>query len=119
MSAAIDLDLGTCILGGFRKWPKEVNKLLKVSNKCVPTIGLAIGYRANQGTKIPKINKCYDNQYDINLILQETNKYNELIKRFYKNAINKEIDWKQTILKNMSKLSPNNSEKDIKEIFEF
>lgn len=118
MIAANDLDLGTCILGGFRKWPKEVNNLLNATGKCVPTIGLALGYPSKQGMKVPKINKCYDEQYNLKKIMDEVCTYDETIKSFYKSVLDKEISWKDMVSKNLNKLSPNNSENEIKKIFD-
>lgn len=119
MVGANEMGLGTCILGGFRKWPKEVNTLLNINGKCVPTIGLSIGYSSKLGTKIPRINKCYDGKYDIDKVVEEVNKYDETIKLFYKKLIGKEISWKDMINKNLIKLLPNNSEDIIKKIFNF
>jgi hypothetical protein len=79
---------------------------------------LCVGYPSTPGTKIPKINKCYDEQYDINQIMKETNVYDEEIKLFYKKLIDKEIGWKEMVVKNSNKLLPNDSETYIKKIFD-
>jgi hypothetical protein len=91
MYGAQSLGLSTCLLGGFRRFPKEVNNILKIKGKCVPTLGVCVGYSTKIGAKVPKINKCYDQYYNINRLLKESNVYDKTISKFYKKIIGKEI----------------------------
>jgi FMN reductase (NADPH) len=118
MSSANELGLGTCILGGFRRWPDGVNKLLNIKGKIAPALALCIGYKSKEGTNVPKINKCYDEHYDLKTVLKEASSYDEKMKKFYKKITNKEISWKEMVNKNLIKLAPYDSEKQIKRIFE-
>lgn len=53
--AAESLDLGTVAIGGIRKNPEEVIKLLNLPKYTFPIVGLAIGYPVDNSHKKPRM----------------------------------------------------------------
>ena len=102
---ANSLGLGACFLGGLRSNADKLVGPLKIEGKCLPVLFLAVGFPAAHGSIQPKINKCYDNAYDLEKIKKEVEQYDEEMRDYYKMAYNKDgLTWTKNVAKNTSKM---------------
>jgi FMN reductase [NAD(P)H] len=86
MDVAISMGLGTCYIGGLRRFAKDVNEILNVKNTAMPVIAMTFGYASQPAVMRPKINKCYDERYDYELIKKELVSYDQLMKQYYQDV---------------------------------
>ena len=104
-AAATELGLGCCFLGGVRNNPDKIKKILNLPKMSFPVIGLTIGYEDKKVPLRPKINKCYDNQYSSSVITNELKDYDEVMKKYYLNNFNKDINFTQITANSLSKIN--------------
>jgi hypothetical protein len=109
MSAALDLGLGTCFLGGLRLNDKAVNIILNIEGNASALLGLAIGYEEGKSIHRPKINKAYDNQYHLEKVKEELAAYDILMTNYYKNVFNKDTSFTKVSEEALKKLDATKS----------
>ena len=99
------LGLGACFLGGLRSNADKLVGPLNIKGKCLPVLGLAIGWPLGISPLQPKINKCYDEKYDLEKIKKEVSEYDTEMKYHYKIAYNKDnLTWTMNVAKNVNKM---------------
>jgi nitroreductase len=96
-AVALELGLSTCYIAGIRYNSKQANKILGITNSASVAFGLSIGYENNKVGKKPKINKIYDERYNLNQIKLELIKYNKIMNNFNKKVFNQNINFTQEI----------------------
>ncbi|QJR44347.1 nitroreductase family protein [Mycoplasma miroungirhinis] len=80
---AIDLGLGTCFLGLVRVAVQEIIEVLNIKGQAFPVIALAIGHKNTEGIVKPKLNRIYQEKYNIEQVTKEVAEYNITIKKFF------------------------------------
>ena len=99
------LGLGACFLGGLRSNADQLVKPLNIEGKCLPVLGLAIGWPLGINPLQPKVNKCYDEKYNLDLVKKEVDDYDNEMKDHYKIAYNKDnLTWTMNVAKNVNKM---------------
>lgn len=100
-SAALDLGLGCCYIGFLRKSAPIIKQELNLEKKCVPIVGLTIGYVDKQNEIKPKINHVYYDKYDLNQVKKEVEEYDEKMLSYYDTrSSNKQYNrWSEVALK--------------------
>lgn len=83
VNAAIEMGLGTCYTGIVRRFIPEFKKELNLKGRIIPLLGVAIGYPDKINEVKPKINHVYFQKYDLNLVKQEVDKYDEVMLKYY------------------------------------
>jgi nitroreductase len=68
MDAAELLGLSSCMIGHFVHREKEVSELLNIKGDMRLALGLIVGYAKNKTPPKVKINRCYDEKYNIDLV---------------------------------------------------
>ncbi len=63
VDAALDMDLGTCYIGGVRTYQDKIIKEMNLPEQVIPVLGLTIGYINSQEEVKPKMDTTFDNQY--------------------------------------------------------
>ncbi|MDR2823206.1 MAG: nitroreductase family protein [Mycoplasmataceae bacterium] len=116
MSAAVALGLSTCYIGGLRQQQVEVNRLLGISGRASVVLGMTFGYAATPEIVTPKVNKCYDNQYDLNKMKQELTAYNEIAKNYYKSNFSADTNYFKASVKAIKKMAPSDVILEIEKI---
>lgn len=96
--AAESLDLGTVVIGGIRKNPEEVIKLLNLPKYTFPMVGLAIGYPADNSHKKPRVpfNSFKHNEtYDKKAVEDSIDVYDKEMEEYLKEIgrYEKEVNW--------------------------
>lgn len=81
---AVDKGLGTCYLGGPRTYPEQLKTLLNLNDDVFPVVGLTIGKIAGQNDIRPKLNKVYEEKYDVNQVNVEVHEYDKVMNLDYK-----------------------------------
>jgi FMN reductase [NAD(P)H] len=109
MSAALDLGLGTCFLGGLRLNDKAANKILNIEGDATVVMGLAVGYEEGKSIHRPKINKVYDDQYHIDKVKEELAAYDILMSSYYKTVFNKDTNFTTISAESLKKLDATTS----------
>ena len=108
--AALELGLSTCFLGGIRRNIKQVCKILKLKGKSMPIIGLTVGYEDKITSVKPRINKVYDQEYDIKQVQDELITYEQVYKAYTKKTLGKEVGYFEAINKSFANKMTNNNE---------
>jgi hypothetical protein len=112
MSAAIDMGLGTCYIGGLRWNSEATNKLLNIEGDASVVLGLIVGYEDGKSVHRPKINKVYDAKYDLKAIKEELQQYDILMQNYYKTVFNKDTTFTKVSTESLGKIessyTPNN-----------
>ncbi|MBN0919298.1 nitroreductase family protein [[Mycoplasma] gypis] len=80
---AISNGLGTCFLGLVRTMVPELIKELNIEGQAYPVIGLAIGYPDEEIHTKPKLNRIFENRYDINLLDKEATQYSTKLENHF------------------------------------
>jgi nitroreductase len=70
MIAAESLGLQTCLIGHIIYQEENMNKLLNVSGDAKLVIGITVGYAKEKGNTPKKVNRCYDETYNVNKVKQ-------------------------------------------------
>lgn len=83
VDASIALGLGTCFIGGVRTFANELIELLNLPEFSFPIVGLTIGYENEKVSVKPKINKVYNETYDLSLVKKEVDAYNIVMKDYF------------------------------------
>ncbi len=116
--AATEMGLGTCFLGGIRLNAKKVSEILNLDGKCMPILGLTVGYPKNKVPFRPKINKCYDNnQYSLETIREELKKYDSVMSKYYKDIFNLDTNFTKIVSEQLGKVIDPQQIEVIKELF--
>lgn len=97
ITAAESLGLGIVPIGGVRKNPEEIVKLLELPEFTYPILGIALGYPGNTShlkPRMPKEGYRHDEVYNKEKLPEIINKYDEDMKVYLKD-INREqeVDW--------------------------
>ena len=99
------LGLGACFLGGLRSNADKLVEPLNIKGKCLPILGLAIGWPLGINPLQPKINKCYDEKYNLDLIKKEIEEYDREMKDHYKIAYGKDnLTWSMNVAQKANKI---------------
>jgi FMN reductase [NAD(P)H] len=91
MDAAINMGLGTCFIGGLRRFASQINQTLNVNGTAIPVVAMTFGHSTEPGTHRPKVNKCYDELYNNELLIKELHEYDEQSKIYYDQVYKKNI----------------------------
>ncbi len=83
VDAAISIGLATCYIGAIRSNAPAISKILNLPKHVVPVVGLTIGYSKNLFEIKPKINKVYDESYDLELVKKELLAYDIVTNKYY------------------------------------
>ncbi|WP_050707642.1 nitroreductase family protein [[Mycoplasma] mobile] len=115
-SAALELDFGTCYIGGIRNSAEsilQIKKLLNISGKAIPILAITLGKEEIKNGLKPKLNRVYLEKYDVSVLEKEIKAYDKVLNNFwtklnmsgdyssstiktYSNEVNNET-WKETI----------------------
>lgn len=97
VAAAESLGLGTVCIGGIRREPEELIKLLELPEMTFPIVGLALGYPADHSMKKPRLplsTFIHHEKYDPYEIVYKVDGYDELMARYLHNiGRDQEVDW--------------------------
>lgn len=115
--ATTEMGLGTCYLGGLRQKADQVAKILNIQGKCMPVLGMTIGYPAKTVALRPKVNKCYDNHYDLYQIHQEIKKYDGIMTDYYHTVFNLDTNFTKIVAEQLGKVMDPTMEDKIKKLF--
>ena len=96
--AAESLGLGTVPIGGIRKNPEEVIKLLNLPKYTFPMVGLVIGYPADNSHQKPRVpfeSYKHNESYDTDVVDASINTYDEEMERYLKSIdrYDQETNW--------------------------
>lgn len=80
---AISLGLGTGFLGLVRSLQKEIIDILNIKGQAFPVVGLSIGYPLIDKNPQPKLNRVYENEYNIDILENEMNEYSKELKEYF------------------------------------
>jgi len=116
-NAAIDLGLGTCFIGGVRMFPNEIKQMLNLENMCVPVLALTIGYESKKVAFRPKVNKVYEEKYDLEQVINELSNYDQTMHEYYENYFNLDTNFTKTVAQSMKKLNHNNFDEFVNQAF--
>lgn len=109
---ALTLGLGCCYIG-LIKWQIDlIQEELKLTKDMIPLVGLCFGYsKNNDKCEIlkPKLNKVYENAYNLKNIKNEILEYNSKISQYYKKRIsnNKNSNWSKETCNSIEKFDLN------------
>lgn len=99
IAAAESLGLGILPVGGIRKSPLEIVKLLKLPSFVFPVAGLCIGYpdeRIGQKPRLPKQAVCFDETYKPELA-ETLQAYNQEHRHYLQMEDKPETDWTKRV----------------------
>lgn len=99
-SALLELGLDSCYLGVIRNYPKHVIEKLNISSCATPIFGMTIGYRNEKNEIKPKLNKVYEQKYNINQLNKELDEYSQNMKEYYETRTSnkKSLSWYDTCI---------------------
>ncbi|QBF34365.1 nitroreductase [Mycoplasmopsis phocirhinis] len=80
---AVNLGLDTLFLGLTRMMVEPLIKHLNIQGQAFPVVSLAIGHKVNQTKIKPKLNRVFENKYDIDKLKNEIIKYNNEILKYF------------------------------------
>lgn len=96
--AAESLGLGIVPIGGIRKNPEEVIKILGLPKYTFPMVGLVVGYPADESHKKPRVpfeSFRHNEVYDIKAVEDSINVYDKQMNKYLKEIgrAEQEINW--------------------------
>lgn len=99
--AAESLGLGTVPIGGIRKNPEEVIKILGLPKYTFPVVGLVVGYAENESHKKPRVpfeSFRHNEKYDAEVVEKSIDAYDEEVSAYLKEIgrYEQEINWSTT-----------------------
>lgn len=115
--AAMEMNLDTCFIGGVRNYADQLKKMLNFSGQCTPIVGLTIGYKSKEIPIRPKINKCYNESYSLNIIKKELEKYDDKTKKYYQKIFKKDLNYSLATIEALKKIDDTRREQIIKKQF--
>ncbi|MGL4952081.1 MAG: nitroreductase family protein [Mycoplasma sp.] len=80
---AISIGLGCCFIGGVRIFTDKLISMLNIKGTCIPVLGLTIGYVKKENTIKPKLDKTFNEVYDLELFNSRVSSYDETMKNYY------------------------------------
>ncbi len=99
MTAAESLGLGIVPIGGIRKNPDEVIKLLGLPEYTFPILGIAAGYPANPSKRKPRMDKSvyrHDETYQKETVKASIQDYDAFMATYLKDiGREQEVNWSQ------------------------
>lgn len=112
-----EIGLGSCYIGGVRINADKLKEIFNCDGKCMPMFGLVIGHPNKQVALRPKINKCYDNTYDLSLVKNELKQYDEVMAKYYKNVFDMDTNFTKIVSDQIGKVIDNNFENNVNKCF--
>ena len=95
-SYILDENLGACYIGGVRQFVPTLQQRLNLPDNVIPVVGLLVGHIDKQEDVKPKINKVFEEKYDIEQLNNDVNDYDEVMKEYYAKRSNNnkgEMTW--------------------------
>lgn len=105
---ATEMGLGTCYIGGVRLNADKLKQIFNCKGKCMPMLGLVIGHPNKQVPLRPKINKCYDNIYNLDMVKDELYKYDIVMSKYYKNVFDLDTNFTKIVSEQVGKVIDKN-----------
>lgn len=100
VTAAESLGLGTVCIGGIRRNPEEVIKLLDLPEYTYPVVGLCIGYPADYSSLKPRMPKeayCHYEKYNKDNLTNAINSYDEIVSNYLsQGGREQKVNWSNT-----------------------
>lgn len=93
MTAAIDYGMGTCFIGSVRMAHEYLKKELNLDGNIIPVVGLVLGYPTKINELKPKQNRVFIDKYNLDLVKQEVDSYDQVMKDYFNN---RETNYKDT-----------------------
>ncbi|MCT4469522.1 nitroreductase family protein [Mycoplasma sp. HS2188] len=81
---ALSLGLDTLFLGLTRMMVEPLITNLNIQGQAFPVVSLAIGHKASEGKIKPKLNRVFENKYDIDRLKHDVAEYNDQILDYFK-----------------------------------
>lgn len=99
--AALELGLSCCYIGGVRLFANDLAQYLKIKGIATPVVGLTIGYAIRENHVRPKLNKVFDEKYDLKQLHKNIEEYNKTMANYYQERNNNQnsSDYIQTVTK--------------------
>lgn len=115
--AANSLGLGTCFIGGIRLFADLIKETLKLEGNLTPIVGLTVGYPNKIENHKPKVNKCYDETYNLTKVESELDQYNEIFAEYIKDNFGKDSNFSRNVARSFGKMDHSKRNQWLKEQF--
>ncbi|WP_027119422.1 nitroreductase family protein [[Mycoplasma] testudinis] len=119
---ALSLNVSTCFIGLVRANLAGLIKLLNISGRAIPMIGMTFGYAAEKNEIKPKMNKLFFEKYNRQELQTEVDKYDQIFAEYYASrSTNKKINqnWSSSMSYSYNDKATRKTGKFMKSIWKF